>query len=214
MRHNITVSADLRESRGKNEARRTRAAGKIPAVVYGTGGDTLAVALDPRQIEKILHSKTGHNTIFRLDVGGQSADAMIVDWQYEPVYDRLLHVDLQRIDSSKRMKVKVPISTHGAPVGVKTEGGMLEIVNREIAIECLPDEIPEHFDLDVTELHIGESLRASQLVLTGSMKLLDPEDTVLAHVITIRGTEAAAPAAEETAAAPEPEPAAPAKGKK
>lgn len=207
MRKDITVAADARESRGKNAARQLRMAGKIPAVVYGAGKDSVAVSVSPKEINKILHSATGHNTIFDVAVGnGEKTPAMIVDWLNDPIKGHLLHIDLMRIDLTKKLRVKVPIHTHGDPHGVKVQGGMFELITREIEVECLPDEIPEHFTYDVSGLNLGQSLRANQIPLTGSMKLMSPGDAVLAHVVTIRTTEepAAAAAAEgETKTEPE-----------
>lgn len=200
----IVVPAEVRTSRGKNEARRTRRAGKIPAVVYGAFKDPVAIALDPRRINAIIHSARGSNTIFDLDIPGQeSASVMVVDYQTDPVRGTLLHVDLKRIDLSKRIKVTVPIVITGEARGVKNQGGTLEVVSRALEIECLPHEIPSNFTLDVTEMTLGETRRASDIPLSGSMKLLSTPDAVLAHVAAPRG-ESVAPAA-EAPAAPEPE---------
>jgi large subunit ribosomal protein L25 len=201
MRKDITVAGELRAARGKNESRRLRKNGRIPAVLYGTYKEPVALAVNPKEVIRILHSKSGHNTIFNVSFAGETTPAMIVDWQFEPVKDDLLHVDFKRIDLTKRLRVFVPVVTHGDPKGVKQQDGLLEIVTREIEIECLPDEIPEHFDLDVTELLIGQSLRASDVLLTGPMKLFSPLDSVIAHVVALRVE--AAPAAAEAAAAPE-----------
>jgi large subunit ribosomal protein L25 len=169
------------------------------------------VAVSPRQISQILHSKTGHNTIFNLDIqGGENTPVMVVDGQHDPIRGNLLHVDLKRIDLTKRIRVSVPVLTHGEPPGVKVQGGLLEVITREIEIECLPEEIPEHFTVDVGELMIGQSKRASDIPMTESMKLISPADAVIAHVITIKvvvePTPAEAVAAPTTeAAATEPE---------
>jgi len=211
MRKDITLAAETRETRGKNAARRTRVAGNIPAVLYGTGGASIAVAVSPKEVNKILHSKTGHNTIFDLQVkGGEKTSVMIVDWLHEPIKGSLMHIDLMRIDLAKRLHVKVPVHTTGDPVGVKIQGGLLEVVNREISIECLPDDIPEHFVVDVTALEIGHNLRASEVAIAESMKLLSPPDTVICHVVAIRTSEETAvvegePAAEGAEAKVEPE---------
>ncbi len=147
--------------------------GSAPAVLYGAGGEAVAVAVSPKEINKILHSKTGHNTIFNLAVkGGETTPVMIVDWQNDPIKENLLHVDLKRIDLTKRIRVKVPVHTVGEPKGVKLQGGLHELITREIEIECLPDEIPEEFTVDVSELMIGQSIRAGEIPLTGSMKLV------------------------------------------
>ena len=210
MRTNINVAAQIREGRGKNEARRLRVSGSIPAVLYGSGQQAVALAVSPKDITKILHSRTGHNTIFDIGIhGGETTPVMLVDWQFDPIKGNVLHVDLKRIDLTKRLVVSVPVHTQGEPVGVKLQGGLLEIVAREIEIECLPDEIPEHFTVDVTELMIGDSRRASDVPLSGSMKLLSPPDAVVAHLVVLRiHEEAPAEAAEvapEGAAPAEPE---------
>ena len=144
MRKDITVAAEVRTSRGKNEAHRTRAAGKIPAVVYGAFQDPVAVAVNPREIVKIIRSGTGYNTIFTLAVeGGETTPVMVVDRQVDPIRGTLLHVDFKRIDLTKRIRVSVPVLTEGEPKGVKVQGGLLEVITRAIEIECLPDDIPE-----------------------------------------------------------------------
>jgi large subunit ribosomal protein L25 len=209
MRKEITVTAEPRETRGKNEARRLRVKGLAPAVLYGAQGAAVAIAVSPREVNKILHSTTGHNTIFNLAVqGGEDTPVMIVDWQNDPVRDTLLHVDLKRIDLSRRIDVKVRVQVTGEPQGVKLQGGLLEVITREVEVECLPDEIPEFFTMDVTELMIGQNLRASDIPMTGSMKLLSAPEQVIAHVVTMKAEEVAAPAAEvaaETATPTEPE---------
>lgn len=205
MRKDITVEAEIRTARGKNEARRLRQAGRIPAVLYGAYQDSVALAVDPRVVGRILHSASGHNTIFQLAVrGGEVTPVMIVDWQYHPVTDRLLHVDFKRIDPSRRIRVRVPVVAQGDPRGVKQQGGLLELVTREIEIECLPDEIPEHFTVDVTPLWIGQNIRAGDVPMTGSMRLISSPDAVIAHVIALRGAATAAPE-EAVQAAAEPE---------
>jgi large subunit ribosomal protein L25 len=207
MRKDITIAAEGRDARGKNEARRLRAKGSMPAVVYGGSEGATAVAISPKELTRILHSKTGHNTIFNLNLPGNVATpVMIVDWQFDPIKDSLLHVDLKRIDLSKRIVVKIPVITHGDPKGVKLQGGIHEIVTREIEIECLPDEIPEQFDVNVAELVIGQNIRVSEIPLTGSMKLLSSPDAVVSHVIAVKEEVAATPeVAEVVATTAEPE---------
>jgi large subunit ribosomal protein L25 len=185
----------------------------MPAVVYGGQAGPSAVAVNPKDLNKILHSKTGHNTIFNLSIGGkETVPVMIVDWQHDPIKENLLHVDLKRIDLSKRIAVKVPVVTHGDPKGVKLQGGIHEIITREIEIECLPDEIPEEFVVNVAELMIGQSVRASEIALSGSVKLLSPGDAVISHVVSLKAEEVA-PAA-EVVATPAAEPEVIKKGKK
>jgi large subunit ribosomal protein L25 len=203
MRKDITVEAEPRASRGKNEARRLRAAGSAPAIVYGSGGDAVAVAVNPKEVGRILHSKTGHNTIFNLAVkDGENTPVMIVDWQKDPIKDTLLHVDLKRIDLTQRLVVKVPVHAIGEPQGVKIQGGLHELITREIEIECLPDEIPEHFTVDVSGLMIGQAIRAADVPLTGSLKLVSPGDSVISHIVALKAEVVETPAAVEGAAPP------------
>jgi large subunit ribosomal protein L25 len=199
------VVATPREGRfNKNAARRVRVSGKIPAVVYGAGQEPVAVTVDPRVITKILHSDSGHNTIFDLDVTGAPAvKAMIVDWQHEPIKGALLHIDLKRIAMDKAMRVSVPIQLVGIPVGVKSQGGILEHVLREVEIECLPADIPSHLDVDVSGLEIHGTIRVSDLPHSGSIKFLGDENATVAHVATVKEEVVAV---EDVAAAPgEPE---------
>jgi len=202
MKDSITVSAERRDSRGKNEARRLRVKGLAPAVLYGAGQPAVAVSVNPKEVTRILHSSTGHNTIFQLAIqGGEETPAMIVDWQNDPVRDNLLHVDLKRIDLSKRIQVNVRVQTIGEPQGVKLQGGLLEVVTREVEIECLPNEIPDSFTVNVSELMIGQNLRASDIALSGSMKLLSAPEQVIAHCVAMKAEEIA-PAAEAVEGAP------------
>lgn len=206
MRKDITITADARETRGKNAARRLRVEGKIPAVLYGAGKDSVAVTVSPKEVNKILHTGSGHNTIFNLDVPGQeTTPVMVIDWLHHPIKDTLMHIDLMRIDLTKSLKVKVPVHATGEPQGVKLQGGHFEFVFREIEFECLPDDIPEFITVDVSAMMIGNSVRASDLPVTGSMKLVSPADTVVCHVVALRDSVAEAAPAEGEAAAKEPE---------
>jgi large subunit ribosomal protein L25 len=202
VRKEITVAAELRTSRGKNEARRTRRAGHIPAVIYGSFQEPVSIAVNPRDISKITHSNTGYNTIFNLVIqGGENTPVMLVDRQVDPVKGTLLHADFKRIDLTKRLRVSIPVHTTGEAAGVKVQGGLLEVITRMIEIECLPDEIPESFTVDVTELMIGQAKRASDVALTGSMKLVSAPETVIAHSVAMRAEEVVEPTAAEVAAA-------------
>jgi len=189
------VAAKPREGKfNKNAARRVRAAGKIPAVLYGPGHEPVAVEVDPKQISRILYSDSGHNTIFDIEVTGSPATkAMIVDWQREPIKDQLIHIDLKRIALDKVLNVSVRVKLLGTPVGVKTEGGILDQVLREVEIECLPTDIPSHIDVDVSGMKMHDVLRVSGLPHSDKIKYLDAEDATIAHVIAIR--EEAAPVA-------------------
>jgi large subunit ribosomal protein L25 len=199
------VVATPREGKfNKNAARRVRVAGKIPAVVYGAGKETVAVAVDPKVITRILHSDSGHNTIFDLSVEGSDAvKAMIVDWQHEPIKGKLLHIDLKRIAMDKAMRVSVPIQLIGIPVGVRSQGGILEHVLREVEIECLPGDIPSHLDVDVSNMELHGLIHVSDLPHSGSIKFLGDENATVAHVTVIKEEVVAV---EEVVAAPtEPE---------
>ncbi len=202
MRKDITVVADDRSERGKGAAKKLRITGKSPATVYGPGKDPVAVAVSPKEINKILHSSSGHNTIFNLDISGkETVPVMIIDWQHDPVRGSLLHVDLKRIDLESRMRVKVPVITTGDPRGVKVQGGQYDVINREVEIECLPDDIPENFTMNVTELMIGQAIRAGDLPLSGSMKLVSAPDLLISHVVGKKADDT--PAEGATAAEPE-----------
>lgn len=188
----------------KNAARRVRVQGLIPAVLYGAGKESVAVTLDPKVITRILHSESGHNSIFDLDVeGGAGTKAMIIDWQYEPIKGKLLHVDLKRIAMDKAMRVSVPVMLNGVAAGVKTQGGILDQVLREVEIECLPGDIPSHIDVDITNLAMGEALRVSDLPHGGKFKFLVDENATVAHVTVVK--ESAEDIAAAAAAPAEPE---------
>jgi large subunit ribosomal protein L25 len=199
------VVATPREGKfNKNAARRVRVAGKIPAVVYGAGQDAVPVAVDPRVITKILHSDSGHNTIFDLNVEGSAVvKAMIVDWQHEPIKGTLLHIDLKRIAMDKMMTVSVPIQLVGTPVGVKSQGGILEHVMREVEIECLPNDIPSHLDVDVSGLELHGIIHVSDLPHSGSIKFLGDENATVAHVTIIKEEVVAVDAVVAAPAEPE-----------
>jgi large subunit ribosomal protein L25 len=185
----------------KNAARRVRVAGKIPAVLYGAGHEPVAIEVDPKQISRILFSETGHNTIFDVEITGQSvAKAMIVDLQREPINDRLIHIDLKRIALDKTLRVSVRVKLLGIPVGVKAAGGILDQVLREVEIECLPADIPGHIDADVSNLELFGSLRVSDLPHSDKITYLNAEDATVAHVVSIREEVVAAPAEGEVVA--------------
>jgi large subunit ribosomal protein L25 len=202
------LEAQTREPGTKNHARRVRRDGKIPAVVYGAGKDSVPVSVDPRVVTRILNSESGHNTIFDLALNGEKTKAMIVDWQYEPIKGRLLHIDLKRIALDKVLRVSVPIELIGEAAGVKQEGGILEQMLREVEIECLPADIPSHIDVDISHLTFGKVLRVSDLPHLQKIKFLTDENQPVAHVTSVKEEVAATPeaAAEAAAAGPaEPE---------
>ena len=197
------VVAKPREGKfNKNAARRVRVAGKIPAVLYGSGQNAVAVEVDPKQISRILLSETGHNTIFDVEVAGHpTAKAMIVDWQREPIKDKLIHIDLKRIALDKVLRVRVRVKLLGIPIGVKAEGGILDQVLRQVEVECLPADIPGHIDVDVSDLGMHQGIRVSGLPHSDKVRYITPEDSTVAHVVHIREEVVATPEVVEGAVA-------------
>jgi large subunit ribosomal protein L25 len=186
----IIVEGAPRDTRGKNEARRLRVSGKVPATLYGGKGEALALAVNTKQVTAILRSESGHNTLFQVDLGGKQEPAIVKDWQVDPVTGNLLHVDLLRIAMDVRMKVKVPIHTFGEPTGVKVQGGVYEVVLREVEVECLPADIPTEFRADVTGLALNQSLRAGDLPIDKTkIKLVTDPQSVVSHVVALRVEE-------------------------
>ena len=191
-----TLEAQAREAGSKNDARKVRRGGKIPAVVYGAGKDSLSISVDPRHVQRILNSETGHNTIFDLALtGGEPTKAMIVDWQYEPIKGHLLHIDLKRIALDKVLRVSVPVTLVGEAAGVKQEGGIMEQMLREVEIECLPGDIPSHIDADVSHLTFGKVLRVSELPHSDKIKFITDENQPVAHVTSVKEEVVATPEA-------------------
>lgn len=209
----ITITASSREGIGKGPTRRLRAKGMIPAAVYGEGGDASAVAINAKEIATILRSGTGQNTIFKLTLpggDGEPANVIIKDYQVDPVRGRLLHADLMRLSMTTLTRVHVSVETLGEPVGVKSDGGILELQLREIEVECLPTDIPQHLQVDVTNLRIGDHVTVADLVYDREkVKLLADEHQIVAGVLAPRMVEEVAPAVVapegEAAAAAEPE---------
>jgi len=186
----IIVQGASRETRGKNEARRLRVTGQVPATLYGGKGGPLALAVNTKQLTAILRSESGHNTIFEVDFAGKKETAIVKEWQVDPVSGKLLHVDLLRVAMDVRMKVKVPVHTFGEPAGVKVQGGVYEVVTREVEVECLPADIPTEFRMDVSGLMLNQSVRAGEIPIDKSkLKLLTDANSVLAHVVALRVEE-------------------------
>jgi len=206
----ITINANARGAAGKSDSRRLRAQGMIPAAVYGGGDEAVAVAINAKEIANILRSDTGHNTIFKVALpgGGEPATVIIKDWQVDPVKGRLLHADLLRLSLTETTTVSVSIEVVGEPVGVKLEGGILDLQMRQIEIECLPGDIPESLTLDVAGLNLGDHATVGDLVYDRTkITVLADEHQVIAGVLAPRLAETAAPAAgeAEVAATAEPE---------
>jgi large subunit ribosomal protein L25 len=185
----IVVEAAARSKRGKNENRRLRLTGKVPAVLYGGKGESITLSVNAKQLGAIFRSQSGHNTLFQVDLSGKHEPAILKDWLVDPVTGNLLHVDLLRVAMDVRMRVKVPVHTFGEPAGVKQQGGVYEIVTREVEIECLPADIPTEFKADVSTLMMGEALRARDLAIDSKLKLLTDPERVLAHVVALRVEE-------------------------
>jgi large subunit ribosomal protein L25 len=184
------IEAEPREEFGKNAARRLRSGGRIPAVVYGAGGPPISIAVDPKQISRILLSESGHNALFTLEIKGKApARVMLKDWTVDPVKGNLLHVDMVRIARDALLKVRVPIHTVGEPRGVKVQGGIFDFVLREVELECLPDDIPENITVDVSELTLGHNLRVSDLPIGPKVKVLTDPARVVAHVVALKVEE-------------------------
>jgi large subunit ribosomal protein L25 len=204
----VVVEAAPRAERGKNEARRLRASGRVPAVLYGGKGEAITLSVNTKQVNSILRSQSGHNTLFQVDLNGKHEPAILKDWLNDPVSGNLLHVDLLRVAMDVRMRVQVPVHTFGDPAGVKVQGGVFEVVTREVEIECLPGDIPSEFRADVSNLMLNDALRARDLQLdTTKLKLLTDPEQVLAHVVTLKVEEEkpAEVAATEAATPAEPE---------
>ena len=206
-----TLEVVRREGRGKNEANRLRASGKIPGVVYGTGSkdkapEGVAVAVDPRAVLKILHSDTGANTLITLSLDGTQARVMVKEYQLDPMTHQLLHADFYQLAMDKAIAVTVPVLIKGEAKGVKTQGGLLDFVTRDIQVQCLPTDIPEHIDVDVTELLLHQAIRVRDLAPDPKWTPLTDGDTMLVHIVMPKAEESATAAATEAApAAAEPE---------
>ncbi len=194
----VAVTATPRTGKfNKNHARRVRVAGLIPAVVYGAGQPSVAITVDPKVITKILYTGSGHNTIFDLNLEGSPASkVMIVDWQNEPIKGKLLHIDLKRIAMDRAMRVSIPVQLTGTAIGVKNEGGVLTQILHEVEVECLPGNIPEHIDVDISELAMNASILVKDLPHAENLKFLSGEDEMVAHVTPMKedvAVDAAAP---------------------
>jgi large subunit ribosomal protein L25 len=201
----VILEAVARDTFGKNEARRTRREGRVPAVVYGatTQGDSrngTAIAVMPKALLKILHSDSGANTLISLRLSGAAeAKVLVKEYQLDPITHQLLHADFLRIAMDRMLQVTIPVIVKGEPKGVKQQGGLLEFVRREIEIECLPGDIPEHIDVDVTELMLHDGVRIRDIATNPKWTPLTDPDAMLVHVVVPRAEEAA-PAAEAVAA--------------
>ena len=206
-----TLQAQNRSDKGKNEARRHRAAGRLPAVVYGpvTGGGkeaTVSVTVDPKALSRLLHSESGANTIISLELDGSTTPVLVKDFLLHPVTHALLHADFYRVAMDRKLTVTVPVTVKGEARGVKQQGGVLDFVTREVSIECLPGDIPEHIVIDVSELMLNEGVRLRDVAKDVRWTPVSDLDTLLVHVIPVRVAEEPAPDAAVAATTPaEPE---------
>jgi large subunit ribosomal protein L25 len=201
-----TLEAVKRDGRGKNEANRLRAGGKIPAVFYGPGKDGkapegVAVAVDPKAVLRILHSDTGANTLINLKLDGSEARVMVREYQLDPITHGLLHADFYQLAMDKAIVVTVPVMIKGEAKGVKQQGGLLDFVTRDIEVECLPTDIPENIVVDVTELMLHESIRVRDLQVDPKWKAVSEAETMLVHIVMPKAEEEPAAATAEAAAA-------------
>jgi large subunit ribosomal protein L25 len=205
-----TLEAVKRDGRRKNEANRLRASGKIPAVFYGPGKagqarDAIAVTVDPKAVLRILHSESGANTLINLKVDGRETRVMLREYQLDPITHHLLHADFYELAMDKAITVTVPIQLNGESKGVKQQGGLLDFVTREIEVECLPTDIPEHIDVDVTEMMLHQSIRVRDLPVDPKWKAVSDGDTMLVHIVVPKAeAEPTAAAATEGVAAAAP----------
>ena len=191
-----TLEATARETFGKNEARRTRREGRVPAVLYGGDGkEATPIAVPPKALLKILHSESGQNTLISLKLAGAKDTRVLVkDFQIDPVTHEVLHADFYRIAMDRVLEVTIPVTVQGEPKGVKQQGGILEFIRREIVIECLPADIPEHVDIDVSELMLHQGIRVRDIATNPKWKPVTEGEAMLVHVIMPKAEEVAAPA--------------------
>jgi len=202
-----TLEAKSRDTFGKNEARRARAEGRVPAVVYGATGEgtkreAKAISVDPKALLRILHSETGANTLIALKVpGGAETRVLVKEYQLDPVTHQVLHADFYQVAMDRAIQVTIPILVKGEAKGIKQQGGILEFIKREIEIECLPGDIPEGLEVDVSELLLHQGIRLKEVAVNPKWTPLTDPDTMLVHVIMPKAEEAPAPAAEGAVAA-------------
>ncbi len=199
-----TLKAEKRDGRGKNEARRLRASGRIPAVVYGTEKNKATeIAVDPKMLLRILHSESGVNTLIGLhgaDLAG--GKVLVKEYQLDPLHHKLLHADFYAVAMDKLLTVTVPVVIKGEPKGVKQQGGIVDFVSREIAVECLPADIPEHIDIDISELLLHQGIRVRDLPKDGKWKAASDPDLMIVHVVPVKVEEAPVADAAAVAATP------------
>ncbi|HUX07023.1 MAG TPA: 50S ribosomal protein L25 [Acidobacteriota bacterium] len=203
MAEKITMNAQLREETGKNKMRRLRSSGLLPGIIFGRSGETTPVSFTDKELEKIIHSESGFNTIFTLDIEGETQKplVMIKEYQLDPVTHNFLHVSFYRVHADRLVEVNVAITTRGVAPGVKDEGGTLDFVMREVKVECLPGDIPESFVVDISKMIIGEHVRVEDLDIPEKVKVLEEPEAVVLHLAPPRKVEEVVEAEEAEEAA-------------
>lgn len=199
MQQQIEMRVDVRAERGKNAARRMRAAGQVPAIIYGLGREPQAITLDTKAVTNVLKEPSGHNRVFALEYDGTHEHAMAVDYQIDPVKHSLLHVDMRRVELDKPVRVSIPVKSVGTAFGVKNQGGFEEMISREVHIECLPLDIPESIEIGVDELQVGESIRVKDIPSSDKYKIDDDPQKLVLHIMASRASTEAATSEEEEA---------------
>lgn len=202
----VIVEVEAREVTGKNACRRLRVRGQVPGNVYGLDRAPFKVAVSPKRLDEVLHLGSGRNTVFTLRLGGDkptNREAMIRELQRDPITGAVIHVDFVRVDPNRKIQIQVPIRLIGIPFGVKNDGGVLDFVHREVEVECLPGSIPEHLDVDVSELRINQHVSVSDLQAAGGVRVMAPPDTIVAVVAVLKAEVAPGEVVAATPAEPE-----------
>lgn len=202
----LSIKCERREHFGKNAVRRLRKEEMIPAILYGNKKENVPLSLHKKDVFKILKTESAENTIFKLDFEAGRKDVMFKELQWDPVSDEILHADLIQIAMDKVIEISVPVITAGEAVGVKTEGGFLDFMTREVEIECLPKNIPDHLEIDISELHIGQSLKVEDIKLPDGVSLVSEPDVILVNIEAPHKEEEPVAAEEEEIIGEEEEP--------
>lgn len=176
---NLTIKCEKRDIFGKNASRRLRREGKVPAVLYGGNDPSIHLAIDKKDIFGILRSESGENTIFQTSFDSESKNTMIKELQTDPVTDEILHIDLIAISMDKVVRVSVPVVVAGEAVGVKAEGGFVDLITREIEVECLPADIPENLEVDISNLHLHQSIKIEEITFPKGVESVTEPHTLV-----------------------------------
>jgi large subunit ribosomal protein L25 len=193
----LTIKCERRDAFGKNASRRFRREGKIPAVLYGKNEPSTHLVLQKKDIFGILRSESGENTIFKASFDSDATDAMIKEFQIDPVTAEILHIDLIQIAMDKAIRVSVPIVVAGEAVGVKTEGGFVDLITREVEVECLPGDIPEHIEVDIGDLHLHQSVKVEDISSPQGVEIISDPQTLVVLIEAPTKEEEVLPEVEE-----------------